>query len=276
MFESQHPVFRLSRVTDRAPRYDDASKRRQRILSALRSSGFASVTELARSFGVSGMTIRRDLQKLEERGEARVVRGGVSLPEGALLYPAFGNRAGSNTEEKRRIARRAGELVAAADSIAVDAGTTTHALAGALPEDYTGCVVTPSVPVIHQLMSDRPEVRVVGLGGDLLRASEAFAGPMTVDAAARVRVRLFFLGAAAVDARGVYVNADTERPTKLALMAAADEVVLLADHTKFAARAPVRLSELARLTAVVTDRMPAAEICGQLAAAGVRLLVGAE
>src|SRR5690606_20560027 len=154
-----------------------------------------------------------------------------------------------------------------------DAGTTTCALADALPEEFTGCVVTHSVPVIHRLMSSRTQTRLVGLGGDLLRASEAFVGPMTVDAAAHVRVRMFFLGAAAVDGRGVYVAADTERPTKLALMDAADEVVLLADHTKFATSAPVRLCALERLTTIVTDRRPPADLRRQLTAAGVRLLV---
>lgn len=252
---------------------DGATARRRSILSALRSSGFASITDLARSLGVSDMTIRRDLQKLAEAGEARVVRGGVSLPEGSLQHTGFDNRAGVNTAAKQRIAERAVDLVALTDSVAVDAGTTTCAVADALPNDFTGCVVTHSVPVIHRLTASRPDARVVGLGGDLLRASEAFVGPMTVDAATHVRVRLFFLGAAAVDGRGVYVAADTERPTKLALMAAADEVVLLADHTKFATSAPVRLCELDQLSALVTDQEPPEELRDELATAGVTLTI---
>lgn len=257
-------------------RYGGAPARRRSIVSALRSTGFASIADLARTFGVSDMTIRRDLQKLEESGEARVVHGGVSLPAGSLQQPAFDNRAGANAEEKRRIARTARGLIALTDSVAVDAGTTTCALVDELPEDFTGCVVTHSVPVIHRLTAGPSQVRLVGLGGDLLRASEAFVGPMTVDAAAHVRVRLFFLGAAAVDARGVYVAADTERPTKLAFMDAADEVVLLADHTKFATSAPVRLCELERLTTVITDRPPPQDLHDRLTAAGVRLLVADE
>jgi hypothetical protein len=74
---------------------------------------------------------------------------------------------------------------------------------------------------------------VIGLGGDLLVESQAFVGPMTVDATSRVRVRTCFLGAAAADERGVYVATDIERPTKQALMDIADEVILLADHAKF-------------------------------------------
>src|SRR5690606_42104438 len=124
-------------MADPAPRYDAAPARRRTILDALRSSGFASVADLANSLGVSDMTIRRDLQKLEELGQARVVRGGVSLPEGALQQAGFDNRAGANATEKRRIAARASCLVDLSDSIAVDAGTPTCALAAAPPQELT-------------------------------------------------------------------------------------------------------------------------------------------
>lgn len=263
-------------MVDMQRRYEGAPDRRRSIVGTLRSSGFVSSADLADRLGVSDMTIRRDLQKLEELGELRVVRGGASLPEGSLQHLGFENRAGANTEEKRTIARTAAALVATDDSVAIDASTTTCLIADAFSDDFAGCVVTHSVPVISGLMSRRPVVRVVGLGGDLLHSSGAFVGPMTVDAVANVRVRMFFLGAAAIDARGVYVAADTERPTKLALMDAADEVVLLVDHSKFETSAPVRLCGLDRLSAVVTGRRPPAGVRDQLAAEGVRLHIAAD
>lgn len=253
-------------------RYDTAPSRRRWILRALRTSGFVSVADLARDLGVSDMTIRRDLRKLEGSGEVRVVRGGVSLPHGSLHASSFVGRIDQNAGAKRRIASAACEFVEAADTIAIDAGTTACALAEALPDEFTGAVVTHSVPVV-QLALAHGGPRVIGLGGDLLSESRAFAGPMTVDNASRLRVRTFFLGAAAVDSRGVYVSADAERLTKLALMNIADQVVLLADHTKFSLSEPVLLCGLDVLSAVVTDRQPPREITDELTRVAVPLYV---
>lgn len=262
-------------MSDSTMRYDSAPARRRSILDALRVSGFVSVADLTRDLGVSDMTIRRDLRKLEQSGEVRVVRGGVSVPHGPLHAPAFVSRAGVAAEAKRRIAEAAVGLIGPADSIAIDAGTTTYALAEALPDDFLGSVVTHSVPVI-QLMLNRGSGRVVGLGGDVLPESQAFVGPMTVDAAAGLRVRTLFLGAAAVDDRGVYVATDIERPTKQALIDIADQVVLLADHTKFTTSAPVLLCPWNRVATVVTDQPPSRSISDQLTRTGVTLRLPTE
>lgn len=251
---------------------DSAAARREHMLSALRAAGFLSVTALARDLGVSDMTVRRDLRKLAASGHARVVHGGASLPPGALEATEFETRADVNIEGKRRVALAARTLIDERDTIAIDAGTTAYQLAAELPEGFTGCVVTHSVPVI-QLMLARPNMRLVGLGGDLYRASGAFVGPMTVDAAARLRLRTFFLGAGALDVRGVYVAGDVERPTKQALMDIADNVVLLADSTKFSTSAPVLLCGLDQVTAVVTDEAPDTRLAAALQCAGTRLIV---
>lgn len=253
-----------------APR--DAAGRRAHILGALRSAGFCSVADLAEDLGVSDMTVRRDLRRLERDGQLRIVHGGASLPDGVLHAPAFDNRADTNAAGKRRTAAAALRLLDDDDTVAVDAGTTAYQFASMLPETFAGCVVTHSVPVI-QLVLASARVRLVGVGGDLHHPSKAFVGPMTVDAVSRLRLRTFFLGAGAIDARGVYVGTDVERPTKQALMGIADSVVLLADATKFHTSAPVLLCGLDRIDAVVTDSAPDDEVAAALRAAGVRLVV---
>ncbi|AXK33509.1 DeoR/GlpR transcriptional regulator [Streptomyces armeniacus] len=258
-------------MNDAMPRYDTAAGRRDAILSRLQASGFLSISDLAADLQVSDMTVRRDLRLLERDGLVRVVRGGVSLPVGSQV-PAFSGRADAHHDAKVRIGARAAELVGSADAIAIDAGTTPCELAAALPQPFTGSVVTHSVPVLQQMLG-RPPTRVVGLGGDLNPESRAFVGPMTVEGVARLRVRLFFLGAAAVDERGIYVSTDLERPTKQALMGIADEVVLMVDHSKVEASAPVLLCPLDAVGTVVTDRQPAAGLAAALAAAGVRVCV---
>ena len=233
-------------------RYDGAPERRRWIVDQLHVSGFLSVPGLAEELGISDMTVRRDLRRLEGEGEVVMVHGGVRLPHAHLRSTEFVTRAQLRAAEKDLIARHAVRSVRTDDVVGIDAGTTTYPIVQALPSSFAGAVVTPSVPVVHALLG-RPEVRVVGLGGDLHSASQAFVGPSAVEAAERLRVRTFFLAASAIDERGVYVETDVERPTKLALMAGAHQVVLLADHSKFERTAPVLLCPLERIDRVVTD-----------------------
>ncbi len=254
-----------------AMRYDSAPARRRLIMERLREAGFISVTSLTRDLGVSDMTVRRDLRKLEKQGDVRVVHGGVSA-HGPLHNPAFVSRARMDAAAKKAIAATALTLVGDTGTIAIDAGTTAYALAQAIPHTFEGTIVTHSVPVI-QLLLNRRRGRVVGLGGELLHESQAFAGQMTVDAARGLRVETLFLGAAAVDDRGVYVATDNERPTKLALIEVADRVVLLADHTKFGISAPVLLCSHEQVTTLVTDTAPSPATAAHLRTTGTQVIV---
>lgn len=252
--------------------HDRAPERHVRILEAVHESGFISVTDLTGMLSVSDMTVRRDLRKLDEQGLVRVVHGGVSALSGSMHSPAFGSRAGLNSAGKRRIGEAAAQRIGSSSTVAVDAGTTPYAVAQALPASFAGTVVTHSVPVM-QLLLNRSLGRVVGLGGELLAESQAFVGPRTVEATAGLRVEQLFLGAAAIDEYGVYVATDHERPTKLAMMAIAREVVLLVDSTKFTTSSPVLLCEWAAISSVITDAQPPARVIRLLADLKVGLSV---
>lgn len=253
-------------------RYDAAPARRRWILDELDRHGFLSVTDLAAQLGVSDMTVRRDLRALATSHEIRVVHGGVSLGQSGLRGQEFQARFADQAEPKERIGAEAALRIGSDDTVALDAGTTAYAVARALSRDCRATIVTHSVPVVTALL-DRPEIHVVGLGGDLLRSSQAFVGAMTVEGVHGLRVRTFFLGAAAVDARGVYVDADVERPAKRALMAIADDVVLLADSSKFSRSSPVRLCGLDEISGLITDRTPPASVRAALQQSGAELVV---
>ena len=239
-------------------------------MDRLQLDGFAGTAVLARDMAVSEMTVRRDLMQLHEQGAVLLVRGGAALPMSARS--SFGARQAANADSKRRIAAHAVAWIDAADAIALDAGTTCYALAEVLPTEFTGCVVTCSVPGVQYLM-ERSGVRVIALGGELHKPSRACTGPLAVENARTLRVRTVFLGAAALDGRGVYVEADLERPTKLALMAISDRVVLLADSSKFGRSAPILLCPLSALDVLITDVAPAEQLHTALDHARVQLEV---
>jgi DeoR family transcriptional regulator, fructose operon transcriptional repressor len=242
------------------------------ILRELRAWAYLSVHDLSRQLGVSDMTIRRDLRKLQDAGAVRVVHGGVTQPHGILQTADFVHRAGRNATGKHLIAKYALQLLEDGDTIGMDAGTTVYELAASMPDHFSGTIITNSIPVIQRMLTVKP-ARVVGIGGELLSASQAFVGPMTVAATSELRLRTFFLGAAGVDVRGVYVAADVERPTKRALIGIADRVILLADHSKFLEPAPVLLAPLNELSGIVTDTAPPTAIAEQLRKANVEIHV---
>jgi DeoR family transcriptional regulator of aga operon len=253
-------------VTDPRRRNDGAVERRAWILTTLHTLGFLSVTDLARRFGVSQMTVRRDLHALEGTGSVRLVHGGAVLIDRAQPGPALPDD--GRTAARQRVAEHAAAMVGAGDTIAIDAGPIGSALAQALPEDFAGCVVTNSMPVLAVLTAGRLE-RVVALGGELLRGRQAFVGPTAEAAVAGLRLRTFFLAPEAIDARGIYGRSPAETSLQQRLMDIADEVVGLVTHEQFAASAPARVGPLDRLATLVADRRPAGELACALRHAGV-------
>lgn len=257
-------------------RYRDAPQRRSAIMEHLRAVGFLTIGELAERLGVSEMTIRRDARRLHEDGDAIASRGALRLPtmaaEEASRGTEYQRREQAATTAKIVVGQTAAVEIRPDDVIAIDAGTTAFQVATALPDDFAGTVVTHSIPVVNHLL-DHPEAKTIALGGDIYRPSQALVGSVTIDAARGLKVRTFYLGVAAVDERGLYASADVERLVKLTLMNIADRVVLVIDHSKFAATAPVFLCGWDVLETVVSDQPPPPHIAAMLAHKGIKVLL---
>lgn len=234
-----------------ALRYADAQERRMRIMATLESEQFVSVVDLANLLKVSGMTVRRDLRILESAGEARILHGGASIVN-TQERSNFTLRSEAANAEKSAIAQCAVSLLGLSDTIAIDAGTTAFQLALALPDEFKGLVITHSLPVITHFVNN-PKVNLLCLGGELLHESQAFIGQTTIETIQKLRIETLFLSAKAANAEGVYIEASNERSTKIALMKTSQRVVLLLDHTKLQAPAPVQLCTLAGITDLITD-----------------------
>jgi DeoR/GlpR family transcriptional regulator of sugar metabolism len=254
-------------MSDPLIRTDAATDRRVRILSRLRADGFLAVNDLAHELQVSHMTIRRDLHVLEDAGQVRMVHGGVSLTPESLRTAAFPDD--GNAEARLRIAQYAAGMVGPSDTVVIDAGPTALAVARALPAEFSGSVITHSMPVL-QLLDEQPgAARAVALGGELLAGRHAFAGPSTEAALEQLRARVFFVSPAAVDSRGGYARSSAEASLQRHLIGIAERVVLVATHQVFDSSAPARIATLDRLADLVTDRRPPPPVAAALRRAGV-------
>lgn len=218
-------------------RYASAPQRREQMLRLLGAQGFLSSSELAGVLGVSEMTVRRDIRQLAQEGVARSVHGGVSLvsPEGTpRIGGGFTVRARRESAAKRAIALAASTLIRPGCLLALDAGTTPYELARAFPTDPGVHVATHNLAALPVLLALRA-VSVTVLGGEAHEETLSCSGPATIAAVRRLRIDQLFLATSAVLPDGFYCGKDYDAVTKRALLEVSDQVVLLADSSKWQA-----------------------------------------
>lgn len=232
-----------------------AHQRHERILDEVRATGAVRVSDLVETLGVSDMTIRRDIAHLARKGLVVRVHGGATAVTGrSAEEPAFADKAELRNTEKSSIAAAAARLVSAGDSVALSAGTTTHAVALELRHVPDLTVVTNSLPVGDAMNAvPRPD-RTVILTGGIRTPSDALVGPVTVATLRSIHVDWLFLGVHGFDERAGFTTPNLEESeTNRALIGCARRVVVVADSSKWGV---VGLSSMARINEVdvlVTD-----------------------
>lgn len=198
------------------------------------------------------MTIRRDLQLLARDGKVLRVAGGAALPAVIADAEPFDQRSNVGVREKQALAREAMQLPAlhSARSLALDAGTTVAQLAPHLPAQVL--VATHSVPLLSAC-AERGDLELIGLGGAYQPATRSFGGPATRSGIEQLAVDAAVLSAVAVSDTGLFCANPLDAETKGLLIQAAKIVVVLADHSKMNATAPLRFATWDQVDVLVTD-----------------------
>jgi DeoR/GlpR family transcriptional regulator of sugar metabolism len=227
-----------------------APQRRAHIVEQVQRTGGMRVSELTRLFGVSDMTIRRDLDSLAKRGLIAKVHGGATRADPSTEEPTFASKSVRELSEKDAIAARAATLVRPGAAIALTAGTTTWVLARHLVNVPQLTVVTNSIPVAERLHESQRQDQTVILTGGVRTPSDALVGPVAVATILSLRVDMLFMGVHGADARaGLTTPNLMEGETNRAFTDGARHLVVLADHTKWGV---VGLSQIVALSGVGT------------------------
>lgn len=247
------------------------AQRRQEILRAIRS-GATHVGELAESFGVSEMTVRRDLDELARDGHIERVRGGaVSVGS----EPPFAQTLIERFEEKDRIGAAAAALVSPGQTVMLDIGTTTLQVARHL-RGQPLTVVTSSLAVYDELAADEA-IELILPGGVVRRNYRSLVGILAEQSLRQLKADMLFLGTSGVDASlDVWDTTMVEVPIKRAMIEAAASVTLVVDSEKFSMGGLVRVCDATRLDRIVTDAPPPEAVAAGAEAAGVEVIVAAE
>jgi DeoR/GlpR family transcriptional regulator of sugar metabolism len=244
------------------------AQRRQEILRAVRG-GQAHVSALAVSFGVSEMTVRRDLRVLAGDGKLERVRGGAvdtGLEEPFALIEV------ERFDIKDRIGTAAAAMVEDGMTVMIDIGTSTLQMARHL-HGRKVTVITTNLAVLEELLPD-PEIELVLPGGTVRRNYRSLVGVVAEDSLRQLKADVAVLGTSAVDTElGVWDTTMVEVPIKRLMIAAADCVVLLADAAKFAMSGVVRVCGPEAIDHVVTDAPLPAACRSAVDAAGIEVTI---
>lgn len=235
--------------------HSERSDRSGAIVAILLKRVSARFSELASEFGVSEMTIRRDIEALADAGQVIRVPGGVRIARGFLAEKSFVERDKRMANEKEKIGRLAASLVQDGEAIVLDSGTTTLYIARHLRERRC-TVFTFSLAALVELAESRT-VRVEVIGGVYRPSSHDFVSLTVAEALSSIRADKVFFGAAALSPGGGVMVNDPE--AQRALLVSGRERILVADSSKFGQEALYRFCGLDSCDLVITDRGAKAE-----------------
>lgn len=228
------------------------AQRQDAIAEAVLAQGSATAAELVERFGVSLMTIHRDLDELERQGIVRKYRGGVTAQRSGVFESSVAYRGKSMREEKEAIAAAAAELVEPGMAIMLDDSTTALALARRIKDAGPLTIVTNFLDGLN-LLAPVQGVRLIALGGDYDPLHNSFMGVSCVEAIESLQVDMCFVSTSAVSAGNACHQEQRVVVVKRAMLRSAVRNVLLVDHTKLGRTALHRVAPLGEFERVITD-----------------------
>ena len=247
-----------------------AAQRKELLLARLRRDGRLIAKDLAIEMGISDDSLRRDLRELAAAGLCQRVYGGA-LP----VSPAIADYAARQSMEgagKDRIAKTAAELVFPGSTVILDGGTTTLAVAKALPRNLRATIITHS-PTVAAALVDHPDIEIYLLGGRLFKHSVVTCGAAAVEAAQAISADLFLLGVTGVHHEAGLTTGDADKAAmKRALSRRAADTYVLASAEKIGAASRYLVLPLADVTGLITDLDQQSTALNHLTDSGVAIV----
>jgi len=227
-------------------------QRRNEVKKLISERGFASVIELSEHFGVSVMTIRRDLDQLESEGVIQRSHGGAVKSEDSFAFMSTITKADQCSEEKERIGKMGASMIHDGDTIALDSGTTTYEIAKNLM-DKKITVITNAINILMELMKN-PKIEILFAGGIVQRGLLNTLGYQTDSFIAGYRADKAFIGIEGLDIdSGITILDPTNAHSKQMMIAIARESIVVCDHTKINRIATSFVARLNQISCVITD-----------------------
>ena len=230
------------------------SERCLSILDMLQKQRKVEVNELAEKFGISEMTIRRDLNFLAQQYNITRTHGGAMMADQPVVRMiSFDESRISNREAKEKIAAKAAALIRNGQRIFIDAGSTTRIILNYLEEDTRAVIVTNHLKVAEHALQFA-NLSVIMLGGEMIRITNCSSGTVAEEQLGKYQLDTAFLGAAAIGTDGgLYDGYSPEARFKRSIFSVAKKIYILADSSKFNTYDLNSFASLSQVNGVITD-----------------------
>jgi len=228
------------------------SNRQQEIIEYLKQRRFASVTELAHVIFMSEATVRRDLQKLEQKGILKSVYGGVVISEYANSVVPVAFRDGENADKKEKIALEAAALIKDNDTVIFDSSSTVRRMCKHIKDRKNLTVITNNLRVCQEFKDS--EIRLYCTGGALIPRRECFVGPMTERFIREIKADKLFFSAQGLSFGGdITDSSEEEISLRRVMFERSREQYFLCDSSKFGREFPFLLCPAEDVTQIISD-----------------------
>jgi len=248
-------------------------ERHNRIIENLNKNGIVRVSQLSKELGTTVVTIRHDLDILEQEGLLMRIQGGAVPPESNSQFADFAQRKQVNQEKKHQIAAAAAALVNDGDTLFINSGSTAFYLSQQLKQRKNISIVTNSLHVAKE-MGSTPSFRVILLGGNINAQFAFTSGDDTTSQLGRYRADHAFLSVDGIcpDGRITTYHSDEAAVCRL-MMERARSTIVIADYTKIGKEGFTYISDVQQMNTLVTDSQADPHVIERLQDVGVQVII---
>lgn len=231
-------------------------ERHQHIIREVNLKGHISVVELCESLGVSSVTIRKDLQFLEDSGLVYRTHGGVTKQNPYQTDRSVIEKEKLHEAEKRAIAKASANFVTPNDSIIIGSGTTTQFFAREIIPQGHLTVVTSALNVTLELLK-HSNVEVIQLGGSVRHTSSSVTGQYAINTLEQFFCSKLFLGVDGIDLEyGISTTSAQEALLNQKMISVAQQVIVLADSSKFGRKSFGKIADFSNIDVIISNEIP--------------------
>lgn len=229
------------------------AERQKLLLNLISQKGIASIAQLVESLNVSHMTIRRDIQKLEEMGKVISVSGGVTMQEHLSFEPTHQDKSLLFHSQKEQIGELAVQFIPTNTTIYLDAGTTTLEIAYRLIERDDLLVITNDFSIAHFLMTNG-KCELIHIGGTVNKLNHSSVGELAGQFLRQLSIDIAFVSTSSWTLKGLTTPDENKLPVKKALLDASNQRILVSDSSKYGKVATFHICPLTRFNRIISDK----------------------
>jgi DeoR/GlpR family transcriptional regulator of sugar metabolism len=253
------------------------SQRRSVIIETLKRTNVVRVSELSDLFGVTKVTIRRDLDVLEKQGHLKRIHGGAVPVQSCAFSELFELNTENKHLVKQRIGRAAAKLIAMSDNIIIDSGTTPLEVVKNIDHNLLNAgnltIITNSLPVCTELRSEKG-VHLIFLGGIYVPNYEVVVGPSTVNHIRTLYVDKMFLGTDGLTfSQGITTANVLEAEVSQEMVKVAKEIIVVSDSSKIGQKGLASMGSITEIDKLITDKNAPEDFVAQLQQNGVEVVL---